>query len=93
MCPSKKGITLFTLLWKFYSRVHLLDEPQIENGPFGVHFGCETMNQVYTLTRVQEETWESAEPVCMYFVQQQKVCHHVPQGVLRLVLQKYGVNG
>ncbi|KAK3530860.1 hypothetical protein QTP70_003637 [Hemibagrus guttatus] len=54
---------------------------------------CGTLDQLYTLHRVLEGSWEFAQPVHMCFVDFEKAFDHVPCGILWEVLWEYGVRG
>ena len=65
VCSNYRGITL---PGKVYSRVlekrvRLLVEPGIQEEQWGFHPGRGTLDQLYTLARVLEGTWEFAIPV------------------------------
>ena len=57
----------------------------------GFHRGHETLDQLFTLTRTLEGTWEVAQPVYMCFMDLERAFDHVPQDTWRVVLRKYGV--
>ncbi|KAK3575515.1 hypothetical protein QTP86_029266 [Hemibagrus guttatus] len=59
----------------------------------GFHASHRTLDQLYTLHRVLEGSWEFAQPVHMYFVYLEKAFNRVPCGILWEVLWEYGVRG
>ncbi|KAK3520878.1 hypothetical protein QTP86_015402 [Hemibagrus guttatus] len=83
VCSNYRGIILLSLPRKVYSRVlERRVEPQILEEKCGFRPGHGTLDQLYTLHRVLEGTWEFAQPVHMCFVDLQKAFDHVPHGIL-----------
>lgn len=68
---------LLSLLDKIYSgfleRVIWIVEPQIQKEQCDFCPDCGTLNQLYTLRGVLEDTWEFTEPVYKFFVDLEKV--------------------
>ncbi|KAK3571245.1 hypothetical protein QTP86_005959 [Hemibagrus guttatus] len=98
VCSNYRGITLLSLPGKVYSRVlerrvQPLVEPRIQEEQCGFRPGRGTLDQLYTLHRVLEGSWEFAQPVHICFVDLEKAFDHVPRGILWEVLWEYGVCG
>ena len=91
-----KGVAnrVLSLPGKVYSkvrerRVQPILKPQVEEE----QCGRGTTDQLFTLSRILEGTWEYAHPVYMYFVYLEKVHDQVPREKFWEVLREYGVRG
>ncbi|KAK3505944.1 hypothetical protein QTP70_018870, partial [Hemibagrus guttatus] len=98
VCSNYRGITLLSLPGKVYSRVlerrvRPLVEPRIQEEQCGFRPSRGTLDQLYTLHRVLEGSWEFSQPVHMCFVDLEKAFDRVPCGILWEVLWEYGVRG
>ncbi|KAK3526422.1 hypothetical protein QTP70_025454, partial [Hemibagrus guttatus] len=98
VCSNYRVITLLSLPGKVYSRVlerrvRPLVEPQIHEEQCGFRPSRGTLDQLYTLHRVLEGSWEFAQPVHICFVDLEKAFDCVPRGILWEVLWEYGVRG
>uniref|UniRef100_A0A3Q3T275 Reverse transcriptase domain-containing protein n=1 Tax=Mastacembelus armatus TaxID=205130 RepID=A0A3Q3T275_9TELE len=98
VCSNYRGITLLSLPGKVYARVlerriRPVVEPRIQEEQCGFRPGRGTLDQLYTLSRVLEGSWEFAQPVHMCFVDLEKAFDRVPRDILWEVLQEYGVRG
>ncbi|KAK3535803.1 hypothetical protein QTP70_021119 [Hemibagrus guttatus] len=74
-------------------RVRPLVEPRIQEEQCGFCPSHGALDQLYTLHRVLEGSWEFAQPVHMCFVDLEKAFDWVPRGILWEVLWEYGVHG
>ena len=97
VCSNYRGITLLSLPGKtsrvLGRRIRLIVEPRIQEEQCGFRPSRRTSDQLYTLHRVLEGSWEFAQPVHMCFVDLEKAFDRVPCGILWEVLQEYGVGG
>ncbi len=77
VCSNYRGITLLSLPRKVYARVlersiQPVVELLIQEEQCGFHPGPGKLDQLYTLTRVLEDSWEFARPVHMCFMDLEK---------------------
>ncbi|KAK3507784.1 hypothetical protein QTP70_000373 [Hemibagrus guttatus] len=98
VCSNYRGITLLSLPGKVYfrvleRRVRPLVKPQIQEEQCNFRPSRGTLDQLYTLHRVLEGSWEFAQPVHICFVDLEKTFDRVPRGILWEVLLEYGVRG
>ncbi|KAK3573216.1 hypothetical protein QTP86_015137, partial [Hemibagrus guttatus] len=98
VCSNYREITLLSLPGKVYSRVlerrvRPLVEPRIQEEQCGFRPSRGTLDQLYTLHRVLEGSWEFAQTVHMCFVDMEKAFDRVPRSILWEVLWEYGVRG
>ncbi len=87
VCSNYRWITLLSLPGKVYARVlerriRQMVEPLIQEEQCGFRPGRGTLDQLYTLTRVLEGSWEFARPVHMCFVDLEKAFDCVPCSIL-----------
>ncbi|XP_077065604.1 pancreatic secretory granule membrane major glycoprotein GP2-like [Siphateles boraxobius] len=87
VCSNYRGITLLSLPGKVYARVlerriRPIVEPRIQEEQCGFRPGRGTLDQLYTLYRVLEGSWEFAQPIHMCFVDLEKAFDCVPRGGL-----------
>uniref|UniRef100_A0AAV2MSF8 Endonuclease/exonuclease/phosphatase domain-containing protein n=1 Tax=Knipowitschia caucasica TaxID=637954 RepID=A0AAV2MSF8_KNICA len=73
VCSNYRGITLFSLPSKVYSKVlerrlRPMIESRIQEEQCGFRPGRGTLDQLYTLHRILKGSWEFAQPVHMCFV-------------------------
>ncbi len=85
VCSNYRGITLLSLPGKVYARVlerriWPIVEPRIQEEQCGFRSGRGTLDQLYTLSRVLEGSWEFAQPIHMCFVDLEKAFNCVPRG-------------
>jgi len=54
------------------SRIRPIVEPRIQEEQYGFCPGSGTLDQLYTLSRMLEDSWEFAQPIHMCFVDLEK---------------------
>ena len=97
VCSNYRGITLLSLPGKVYSgvverRICWIVESRIQEVQCGFRPVRGTVDQLYTLSRVLEGTWEhGSSHVYMCFVDLEKAFDRAPRGVLWGVLREYGM--
>ncbi|KAL7874956.1 hypothetical protein SRHO_G00059260 [Serrasalmus rhombeus] len=64
-------------------KVQLIVEPRIQEEQCEFRRGRGTLDQLFTLSRILEGSWEFAQPVHMCFVDLEKAFDCVPWGILR----------
>ena len=68
-------------------------ESKLEDGQCGFGPGRSTTDQIFTLKRIFEKSWEYGKDLFACFVDFEKAYDRVPRDKLWKVLQEYGVNG
>ncbi|KAK3557566.1 hypothetical protein QTP70_030495, partial [Hemibagrus guttatus] len=86
VCSNYREIKLLSLPGKVYSRVlerrvRPLVEPWIQEEQCGFRLCRGTLDQLYTLHRVLEGSWEFAQHVHLCFVDLEKAFDRVPHGI------------
>ncbi len=88
VCSSCLGVTLLSLLGK---EKRAIVKPQVKEQFCRFHCGHETVDQLFTLTRIPKESVEVAHPASIFLVDLEKDFDHVPWGVLSGLQWEYGV--
>ena len=67
-------------------------ESKLEDGRCGFRAGRSTTDQIFTLKKIFEKSWEYGKDLCSCFVDIEKAYARVPRDKLWKVLLEYGVN-
>ena len=97
-CTNYRAISLLSLPRKVYakcieSRCRQIAEPALEDGQCGFRPGRSTTDQIFTLKKIFEKSWEYAKDLFACFVDLEKAYDRIPRDNLWRLLQEYGIDG
>ena len=97
-CSISRGISLLSLPGKVCAKClekicRKIVESKLEDGKCGFRPGRSTTDQIFTLKKIFEKSWEYCYNLFAYFIDFEKAHDLVPRDKLWKVMQKYGVDG
>ena len=97
-CSIYSGILLLSLPGKVCAKrlekiCRKIVESKLEDGKCGFRPGRSTTDQIFTLKKIFEKSWEYCYNLFAYFIDFEKAHDRVPRDKLWKVMQKYGVDG